>query len=94
MLEVKQPGLYIFQSVNDVYGIQHLRPRVDYTHLVKRLIDGPFVDATNADGRTVLSAHKVAVMRLSEILGDVSGEEAKKFLDSSEGFRQIREIGT
>ena len=81
MLEVKTAGLWIFQSVHDTYGIAHLVPRIDYSHLVKRLVDGPFEDIKREGGGLVLSAQKIANARLSEILG--SPEEAKRLYELS-----------
>jgi len=81
MLEVKIPGLYIFQSTHDTYAISHLIPRIDYSHLVKRIVDGPFEDVRREGGGLMLSAQKVANTRLSEILGNP--EEAKRLYDLS-----------
>lgn len=80
MIEVKSAGIWIYQSVHDTYGTMHCRPRIDYSHIVKRFVDGPFEDMVR-DGKNVLSAQKLAVTRLTELLADPSQEEMRRFLD-------------
>lgn len=90
MFEVKQAGLYIFVSVHDTYAIAHLIPRVDYSHLVKRIVDGPFEDMKREGGGIVLSATKIANLRLTEILGNP--EEAKRLYELSSFAREAAQL--
>ena len=68
LLEVKADGYYVFVTVNGVYQTAHLRRGRDYSHLVRQLVDGPFEDMAKPDGKLVLSGHKLATIKMAEIL--------------------------
>jgi hypothetical protein len=68
MIEVLAPGYYIFETPQGSFVVEHLLPATDYTHLAKKLLDGPFEDVKRADGREVMSGFRAAQVKLSEIL--------------------------
>jgi hypothetical protein len=68
MIEVLAPGYYIFETPQGSFVVEHLRPSTDYSHLAKKLLDGPFEDIKRPDGREVMSGFRAAQMKLSEIL--------------------------
>lgn len=70
LVEVTADGIYIFRSPHGAYGIQHLRVRRDYSHMIDRVIEGPFEDVVK-DGRLILSGERLATARLSEILASL-----------------------
>jgi len=68
VIEVLAAGYYIFETPQGSFVVEHLRPRTDYSHLAKKLLDGPFEDVKRPDGREVMSGFRLAQMKLSDIL--------------------------
>jgi hypothetical protein len=66
MIEVLKQGYYIFETPQGSFVVEFLRPKTDYSHLVKKMVDGPFEDISRPDGREVLSGFRLAQTRLSE----------------------------
>ena len=71
MIEILKDGFYIVLTVNGSYVVEHLRTRHDYSHMVKKIVDGPFEDVVK-DGETKLSAYRLATVRMAEILAKLS----------------------
>ena len=68
ILEVRQAGHYVIQTVHGSFVVEHLAPGNDYSYLIERIISGPYDDAKSADGRWLLSGHRIATAKLSEHL--------------------------
>jgi hypothetical protein len=70
---VNAPGHYCVLTVNGSYVVEYLKPGYELGHFVQQIMDGPFDDLTKPDGKQILSGHRLATTRLSEILaGEVN----------------------
>jgi hypothetical protein len=72
MIEIKKDGVYIFETPHGSIATAHLRTRRDYSHMARRIIEGPFEDVIQGD-KVVISASRLATVRMSEILNALSG---------------------
>jgi hypothetical protein len=72
VIEVKKDGVYIFETPHGSITASHMRTRRDYSHMVRRIIEGPFEDVIQGD-KVAISASRLATVRMSEILNALSG---------------------
>lgn len=92
MIEVKEAGAYIIQTVHGSYVVEHLLPRHDYSHMVAKIISGPFNDVKSHDNRWLISGHRLATQKLSEHLsGMAQGRPADSEEALQHDLQQIRD---
>jgi len=90
MIQVQEPGPYIILTVNGSYVVETLSPGTDYSHMVQKIVQGPFADVLSADSRWRISGHRLATQKLSEHLSSIVNAPAQNDEALQHDLDQIR----